>query len=115
MTSKIKIYARLGLVGLFLAMAITIVGQRLKAKALTAEKTLAKQTAALAATEAQGLRRELEAGLAALTIREEQKAELAAQTEALRHELSELYQNNLPCATWADADIPNPVLDRLRR
>ena len=58
---------------------------------------------------------EIEANRAALAKRELIATELAAQTEALRYELNELYLNNEPCAAWADSAVPGPVLDRLRK
>ena len=113
---KFKFYARLGLVVLFIGMAITIGGQHLRAKALKAEKSLAEQTASIAAAEAQGLRWELEANRAALEKREETAAELAAQTEALLNELDELYRQEdvEVCGVWAATPIPDAVYNRLR-
>ena len=105
--NKIKI-----ILALALLLLLTVAGWEIRA--LRAEKTLAEQKAALALIEGEGLRQEVAAGLVALNRREEKAAELAAQTEALRHELSELYLNNEPCAAWADALVPEPVLKRLR-
>lgn len=110
MTIKSKI-----IVFLSLAVAIGSLLGFFQIKTLKADKARLELTAATAQTEAAGLRLELAANQKALIQREEQAAELAAQTEILRNELSELYQNNEPCALWADDPVPGPVLDRLRK
>jgi len=107
MTARIKIMLAGALV-LILALGW------LRIKSLESDNLDLYQAAALAGAEAAGLRRELAEGQAALTVREAEKTRLAAQTEALRHELEELYNNDEPCQTWADSLMPDPVYRRLR-
>lgn len=114
MVSNMNLCLRLGLLVVFMAMSITIGGYHLQAKALKADNARLEQAAAAAEIWAQSLQKELEFNYMALAEREQKRAELAAETEALRNELSELYANNEPCAVWADGAIPGPILDRLR-
>lgn len=115
LVTKIKI----ALVGL-IALAIMIGFFRIQS--LTADKARLTSAAVLASVEAAGLRAEavtlrraLAADQAALMERERQATQLAAQTNELRRELEELYQNDEPCQTWADSPVPDPVYRRLRK
>lgn len=83
-------------------------------KSLEADNLRLNQAAALADAETAVLRRDLAAGRAALLARESEKARLSAQTEGLRRELEDLYNNDAPCQTWADSLVPDPVYRRLR-
>lgn len=115
MIANVKMYARLGLGVVIIGMAIAIGCYSLQAKALKADNARLEQAASLAENTIKSLEKELKSNQVALAEREQKQAELSAQTEMLRHELSELYVNNEPCAAWADGDIPGPVLDRLRQ
>jgi len=84
-------------------------------EALQADKARLEQSAALAQTESAALRLELTANHTALMQREQIQAELIAETERLRNELEELYQNNEPCAAWSVSPVPGPIIDRLRK
>lgn len=115
LTTKIKIT----LAGL---LVLVLVIAWLQVKSLEADNARLTSAVKLSLTEAAGLRAEattlrqaLDDSQAALTAREEQKAVLAAQTEELRRELEELYQNDEPCQTWADSPVPDPVYRRLRK
>lgn len=96
------------------ALVLGLVIGWLQIKSLEVDNLRLNQAAVLSAAEAGSLRRELAAGQAALRTREAEKVRLAAQTEALRHELEELYNNDKPCQTWADSLVPDPVYGRLR-
>lgn len=115
LTAKIKI----ALAGL---IVLAIMTGLFRIQSLAADKARLTSAAELARVEAAGLRAEavtlrqaLADNQAALTAREEQKAVLAAQTDELRRELEELYQNDQPCQTWADSPVPDPVFRRLRK
>jgi len=82
---------------------------------LRAERAELELNLSAARLTVKSLERELAADQAALARRENQRAELAAEKEALIHELSELYLNNEPCAVWAESHMPGDVYDRLRR
>lgn len=115
MLTKIKI-------ALVFVVLLTIMIGFIRIQSLTADKARLTSAAELANIEAAGLRAEADTlrralgdSQAALAAREEQKAVLAAQTNELRRELEELYQNDEPCQTWADSPVPDPVYRRLRK
>lgn len=97
------------------AFILTLGGGWLEIKSLRDDKLRLSQAAARAMAETVTLRRELAAGQVALMERERQAAQLAAQTDNLRRELEELYNNDEPCQTWADSPVPDPVYRRLRK
>lgn len=96
------------------ALLLALIAGWLQIESLAADNLGLSQTADRAGAEVAALRRELAAGRAAMIEREAEKARLAAQTEALRCELEELYNNDKPCQTWADSLMPDPVYRRLR-
>lgn len=114
-TTKIKIAATVLLLLVFSGGWLYLKALKSDNRRLALEVETVQAQAEALAREAAGLQRALAANFQALEAREKKMAELAGQTETLRLELEELYANNEPCRAWADADVPGPVLDRLRK
>jgi hypothetical protein len=108
MTTKFKLAA--ALIG-----AAAMLGLWFYVRALSADNDRLAAAAQAAQAEAAGLKLELSANFAALAAREMARAALAAETETLRRQLEEVYQNDDLAKTWSNDPLPDAVYQRLRQ
>ena len=81
---------------------------------LRAERDLAAMQSQSLARENAALSAEVEANTRALANREAERARLAAENEALRGRLEEVYERDPEARAWADSPCPDGVLECLR-
>ena len=104
---------RLKLLSLGLAAAL-LFGAGWRARGLVAERDRAEMAAAAEGRDRAALKAEAEAGARALAAREEELSRLAALNSAALGHLKEVCQNDQDIRPWADAPLPDPVLELLR-
>jgi hypothetical protein len=82
---------------------------------IRAERDQAVSQAQALARENAGLKAEVLANARALEARENKRAALAAEKEALRGQLGEIYENDPDALAWRDSPCPDGVTECLRR